>query len=176
MTVFTASVRLLDDNEKRTIINVSMGDISDTDLGLETITAAARLAAWITDLKAITLANVERVSLKIVDPNSEADSGVPSTGSDISEELVLVCHTNDTSFPLEVDRLRVPSPVDTVWVNDLYQNGYDEGDTLAAALVDNFDTALEFSDGEHINTSEGTDGIAAGHWRSRKMRVKTKPV
>lgn len=172
MTVFTAIVRLIDDAQKRTSMTIHMGDISDIDLGAETLLAQARLASYITDLKAITLANVEKIVLKIDDPSGDQDSGVPSTGSDVSEELVLNCHTNDSTYPTELDQLRVPSPVATVWIGDDYANGFDVADADASNFVDNFASALEFSDGEHVNTAEGTDGIESGFWRSRKMQVR----
>jgi hypothetical protein len=168
-----ASVGLIDDNQKRTTLRLQIGNISGADFGTEAANAAGILSGLITDLKAITLANVEKISLATLDPNEEVDAGVPATGSDVSEELVLIVYTDDAEKIGEVDRLRVPSPVDSVWVNDNYEEGFDLADALAAAYVANFeDTYFQFSDGEHVDTTLGTAGIKAGFWRSRKMQVR----
>lgn len=166
------SVTLIDDNEKKTTLRVNFGSISDVDFAAEAAAAEARMAAYIVDLKAISLANVYAIKLIADDPGADVDAGVPSTGSDVSEELALICHTNDSLQVTETDVLRVPSPVDTVWVNDNYDEGFDLSDSLAAAYVANFASDMFFSDGENVNTSEGTNGISSGFWRSRKMQIR----
>jgi hypothetical protein len=168
-----ASVELRDDNDKRTRMTLVIGTITGVDFAAEAADAAGILSDYVTDLKAISLANVSDIKLTCIDPNSEQDSGKPSTGSDVSEELVIVAYTDDQEKEDEVDRIRVPSPVATVWVNDNYEEGFDLADSDASNLVANFaDGAMQFSDGEHVDTAKGTDGIKAGYWRSRKMQVK----
>lgn len=171
-TFWTGYVKLRDDNDKRTSLRIQLGEITDIDFGSEASEAASRMGAYVTDLKAITLANVEQISLTCHDPNGDEDVGKPSTGSDVSEELVLTVYTDDPDEVGEVDRLRVPSPIATVWVNDNYEEGFDLADADAAAYVENFESNLEFSDSEHVDTAQGVDGIKAGYWRSRKMQVK----
>jgi hypothetical protein len=171
-----ASVELRDDNDKRTRLNLQLGEITEIDFATEAATAEQRLASYITDLKAISLANVSDIRLSVIDPGGDVDSGKPSTGSDVSEELVLVCYTDDVDQEGEVDRLRVPSPIDTVWVNDNYEEGFDLSDADADAYVENFTAGFEFSDSEHVDDTLGTNGIKAGYWRSRKMRVTPKVV
>lgn len=167
-----ASVTLIDDNKKRTSLLIRMGQITDIDFAGEATEAYNRLAAYVADLKAITTANVYKISLTTDDPGEDVDSGVPSTGSDVSEELVLVCHTDDPDELFETDNIRVPSPEASVWVNDNYEEGFDLSDALAAALVANYETDIEFSDSEHVDVAQGTNGIEAGFWRSRRMSIK----
>lgn len=169
---FYASVTLLDDNQKKTTLRFVIGTITDVDFGAECTIARTRFDALLVDLKAITTANVSKAKLIVEDPGDWEDSGVPSTGSDVSEELALACHTNDSLQVDELAIIRVPSPEASVWINDDYHDGFDITDALAAAYVDNFSTAFEFSDGEHVNTAEGTSGIQSGYWRSRKMVVR----
>lgn len=170
---WTARVTLMDDNGKTTALSLQLGEISDASFGAEALTAYTLLNDYVTDLKAISLANVTGISLTTHDPAGVADSGKPSTGSDVSEELVLVVYTDDPDQVGEVDRLRVPSPISGVWVNSNYEEGFDLTDADAANYVDNFaDGAMEFSDSEHVDTTLGTNGIKAGFWRSRKMQVK----
>lgn len=172
-SVWKASITLIDDNEKKTTLRLNFGEIDGLSLEDEYATAYGLLSDYVTDLKAISLANVYKITMSVDDPNGDQDAGVPSTGSDVSEELVLVCHTNDSEQVTETDILRVPSPVATVWVNDEYDQGFDLADADAAAYVANFATGgLEFSDGENVNTAEGTNGIEEGFWRSRKMQVR----
>lgn len=95
-TDFYGSVTLMDDNQKKTTIRVVIGTITDLDFAAEATIARARFDDFLTDLKAITSANVNKASMRIEDPGDWEDAGVPATGSDVSEELVLMCHTNDS--------------------------------------------------------------------------------
>lgn len=166
-----ARVTLLDDNEKKTSLRFILGTITGVDFGAEATDARTKFDALLVDLKAITLANVYKAALLAEDPGDWEDSGVPSTGSDISEELVINAHTNDTLQITEVDQIRVPSPIVTVWFNDKYQDGFDRSDADAANFVANFASDFEFSDGEHVSTGEGVNGIESGFWRSVRKRV-----
>lgn len=166
-----ARVTLIDDHEKRTSLRFVIGTLTGVDFGAEATDARTKFDALLIDLKAITLANVYKAALWAEDPGDWEDSGIPSNGSDVSEQLVLSCHTNDALQITELDQIRVPTPVDTVWVNDNYEEGFDLSDALAASYVDNFSSDFEFSDGEHVNTGEGTNGIESGFWRSRAMRT-----
>ena len=166
-----ANVTLIDDHEKKTSLRFVIGTLTGVDFAAEAADAYTRFDDLITDLKAISLANVYKARLSAEDPGDWEDSGVPATGSDVSEELVLNCHTNDSLQITELDQLRVPSPIDTVWVNDDYEDGFDVADADAAAYVANFTSNFEFSDGEHVNDAEGTSGIESGFWRSKAMRA-----
>lgn len=168
-----ARVGLTDDNGKETSIAVQIGEITGVDFAAEAADAQTRLSDYVTDLKAISLANVTSITLTCVDPSAQQDTGKSSTGADVSEELVLIVYTDDPDQVGEVDRLRVPAPEATVWINDSYEEGFDLNDALASALVANYASSLEFSDSEHVDTALGTDGIKAGFWRSRKMQVRS---
>lgn len=165
-----ARVTLIDDHEKKTSMRFFLGEIDEIDFGVEASQAQITFEALLADLNALTLANVYKASLS-AEIATWSDPTVPATGSDISEELVLNCHTNDSLKPTEVDQLRVPSVVDTVWINDNYEEGLDLADALVAAYVANFETNVYFSDGENVNLAEGTNGVQSGFWRSRAKRI-----
>lgn len=166
-------VTLLDDNQKKTTLRVVIGTITDIDIGAETITARGIFDAFLVDLKALTSANVQKAYMRMEDPGDWVEPGVPATGSDVSEEVALLVHTNDSFNETELATLRMPSPVSTIWVNDNYEEGLDVADPLVAAYVANFVSgALEFSDGENVNTAEGTSGVQDGFWRSRRMQIR----
>jgi hypothetical protein len=170
---WTARVTIVDDNKKSTSMGIQIGLVDGVDFAAEAAEAATRLGDYVTDLKAITSGFVRDIKLSCEDPNGDNQAGYPSTGSDVSEELVLVTYTDDPDQEGEVDRLRIPSPVATVWVNDQYEEGFDLNDADASAYVANFTANLEFSDSEHVDDGQGTDGIKAGFWRSRKMTIKS---
>jgi hypothetical protein len=169
-----ASVLLGDSNKKETRLNLQIGLITGVDFAAEAAEAATRLGDYATDLGGISTAYIKDIRLTCVDPNGDIQAGYPGAGvADVSKELVLVCHTDDPDEEGEVDRLRVPSPVATVWINDQYEEGFDLADADAAAYVENFTDGFEFSDSEHVDDTEGTNGIKAGYWRSRKMQIKS---
>jgi hypothetical protein len=153
-------------------MNLSMGEIDDLTFEAEAGIAETRLASYITDLKAVTDANVSKIVLKVEDPGDDADSGLPGGEVDISDEAVIVCHTNDATFPAELAPLRVPAPPTGVWLNDNREEGLDKSDADVQNYVENFSANFEFSDGEHVNTGEGTSGIHDGFWRSRPRAIR----
>lgn len=168
-----ASVQLTDEHYKTTSMRLQIGELSDVDFETEAGAAQDILDAFITDLKAITGAAVTKITLTVDDPSGSEDTGAGGGGSDVSEELVLIVYTDDPDQVGEVDRLRVPAPLDSVWVNDNYEEGFDLTDALASAYVANFtDGAMEFSDSEHVDDALGTNGIKAGFWRSRKAQIR----
>jgi hypothetical protein len=59
-----------------------------------------------------------------------------------------------------------------MWVNSEPSQGLDKSNALLQAYVGDFETDIEFSDGEHVNVSEGTAGIADGYWRSVKKSIR----
>lgn len=167
-----AGVTLIDDDEKKTSLRFALGTITDATFGAEAQTAYDAFDALLTDLKAVTNANVNKAFVRSEDPGDWLDAGVPSNGSDVSDEAVISAHTNDTFLESEVDQIRIPAPVVGIWVNDEPSQGLDVADVALQAYVANYETAIQFSDGENVNLSEGTAGIAGGYWRSVKKSIR----
>jgi hypothetical protein len=165
-------VTLIDDDSKKTSLRFIIGTITGVDFAAEAQVAYDAFDNLVTDIKAVTDANVNKAFLRAEDPGDWVDSGIPSNGSDVSDELVVSVHTNDTFLEKEVDQLRMPAPLDAMWVNGEPSQGLDKTNALLQAFVGDFETDIEFSDGEHVNTSEGTSGIADGYWRSVKKDIR----
>lgn len=170
MSYWTLNVRLIDSKQLETMLRLIIGEITAADYGAEATIAWARANQLMTDLKAITDANVKVAYLNGIDTAWD-DAGLPAD-ADVSDELVIVAHTNDSDKPTEVDRLRIPAPSSGVWVNSDPASGLDVSNAGVQAYVANFDIEFEFSDGEHVNLSEGTGGIAEGYWRSKKATIR----
>lgn len=170
MSYWNGIVTLIDDKELKTTLRFAVGEITAADFGAEATIAWTRFNQLLTDLDAVTDANVYNAYLRGAD-TAWPDSGLPAD-ADVSDEAVIVCHTNDTDKPTEVDRLRIPAPVDALFVNNDPAQGVDVSNAALQAYVANFDVEIEFSDGEHVNLSEGTAGIAEGYWRSRKAQIR----
>ena len=169
------SVTLVDHDSKKTTIRVVIGTITDVSFSAEAAEANSRFDAYITDLKAASKANVSKARLVAEDPGDWEDAGLPGAGVDISDEAVVNVHTNDTLFEKEIDQLRIPAPEETLFVNSEYAQGLDASDATLQAYVANYETDLMFSDGEHVNLAEGTNGIDSaqpGYWRSVKKSIK----
>lgn len=166
------AITLIDDDEKKTTLRITIGTITGVDFGAEATVAYDAFDALITDLKAVTDANVNKASLRAEDPGDWLDAGVPSNGSDVSDEAVISAHTNDSLLETEVDQLRIPAPIAGIWVNDEPSQGLDVTDAGLQAYVANYETDIQFSDGEHVNLAEGTAGIADGYWRSVKKSLR----
>lgn len=171
-SVWRASVTMIDADQKTTTLTANMA-LAGLTVAADFDDANAALAAWITDIKAISDANVLSSRLTVLDQGG-IDGTVPANESDISDEVVLVVHTNDTNYPTELATLRVPAPIDGVFVNDDPAQGGDLADTGLQDYVDNFNTSatFELSDGEQVNTAEGVHGMADAYWRSKATKIR----
>ena len=169
-SIWEASVTLVDADEKRSSLRIKMGEIDGVDFPGEAAVALANLTAFITDLKAASMANVLTSRLYVLDQGG-VDGTIPANESDVSDEAVLIVHTNDTNYPSELATLRIPAPEDDLFVNDDPAQGLDVGDTTNTDYVANFTANLEISDGEHVNAAEGTSGIHSGYWRSVAKKI-----
>lgn len=156
-------VTLIDQNELKRNMRFKLGVITGASFEAEAATAQSRASTLTTHLKAITDANVYATSLTCKD--QFVDAGIPAS-AECSEEAVVLVHTNDTNYPTELAQLRIPAPIDGLFVNDTPNQGVDIADAGLASYVGNFETAVEISDGEHVNPAEGTAGIKSGFWRS----------
>lgn len=170
---WNASVTMIDADQKKSNILVKFA-LAGLTLAEDFDDAQAAMTAWITDIKAISDANVLSSRLTLLD-HGGIDGTVPANESDVSDEIVLVVHTNDTGFPNELTVLRVPAPIDDVFVNNDPAQGGDLADTGLQDYVDNFTAAagvFEVSDGEYVNTAEGTHGMADAYWRSKATQIR----
>ena len=169
-SIWELSVTLIDTKQNRTNLRYKMGEITGADIGAEALIASGRADDIITDLKAISDANVFATRLSALNENG-VDAGLPAD-ADITDELVILVHTNDVNYPDELATLRVPAPIAGVWVNNDPAQGLDLTDAGAQGYVSNFETAFEVSDGEHVTIAEGTAGMKSGYWRSVADKVK----
>lgn len=171
-STWNASVTLIDADQKTSTLQAKF-TLAGLTLAADFDDASAALTAWITDIKAVSDANVLSSRLTVLDQGG-IDGTIPANESDVSDEIVLVCHTNDTGFPNELATLRVPAPSDDVFVNADPAQGGDLADAALQDYVDNFATSgtLMFSDGEQVNTAEGTHGMADAFWRSKATQIR----
>ena len=164
-------VTLIDYDSKKTSLRFTIGTLTGVSLADEAQEAYNRMDGLIDALKAVTDANVSSAFLRMEDPGDWADEGLPSD-ADVSDEAVISVHTNDSLREAEVDQLRIPGPKRALWVNSNPSNGLNKTNSDLQAYVALFEEDFMFSDGEHVNTDEGTEGIAGGYWRSVKKAIR----
>lgn len=162
------SVLLIDTKQNKTRLNYDIGLISLASFEAEAAEANSRKTDIIAALEAISDANVYVTRLAAVD----TIGGALPADADITDELVILVHTNDTNHVTELAQLRVPAPIAGVWLNNAPEQGLDPADAGVQTYVALFSADVQFSDGEHANTAEGTAGIASGYWRSVADKVK----
>lgn len=164
-SIWEAALVLVDSNELTSRITLKMGSIALADFGAEATEARSRLTDYVTALKAVTDANILSSTLRALNEGG-VDGTVPATVAGVDNEAVILAHTNDAVYPDELSTIRIPNPVDGVFVNGNPQEGVDPADADLQALVAMYSSDFQFSDGEHVNTAEGTAGISSGFWRS----------
>lgn len=165
-SIWEATVTLIDADGLTSSLRLKFGSITaGADFGDEAIEARTRLSDFVTALKAVTDANVYRTRLYALDQGG-VDAGLPATVAGVDNEAVVMVHTNDTNYPAELATIRIPNPADGVWLSGDKTLGLDPADADVQALVALYSADIEISDGEHVNTAEGTAGINSGFWRS----------
>lgn len=172
-STWEASVTLIDADQKKANLLLKQGVIDGVDFPGEAAIALAALTAYVTDLKAVSDANVLSTRLTCLNQGG-IDGTVPANESDVADELVLIVHTNDTTYPAELTALRIPAPSDSMFINDDPAQGGDRNDTAVQDYVDNFTTAestYQVSDGEYVNIAEGVHGMDDAFWRSRARKI-----
>lgn len=164
-SIWEGTIVLIDANELTTRLQLKMGSISLADFGAEATEALSRFTDYVTALKAVTDANVLSTALRALNQGG-IDGTVPATTPGVDNEAVIIVHTNDTTYPDELASLRVPNPADGIFVNSNPNEGLDVADAAVQTLVALYSSDFQLSDGEHVNTAEGTAGISSGFWRS----------
>lgn len=159
---FRYSITLIDSKALKTTLNF-VGDFSGIDAADEFSIAAGAGAQIVTDLLAISDANLYSDSMTLL---VGGGSALPAD-ADITDEAAVVCFLTAAGVAPEYHTLRVPAPISALFESDLVT--VDETNAALQAYVDNFDgTDVEYmvSDGEYIDTSN-ENGISHGFWRSK---------
>jgi hypothetical protein len=154
------TVTLIDEKALKTTLNF-IYEADNVDLGSEFDDAEAAAAALLTDLEAVTDANVYSEVLGYL---RGGDPTLPND-ADITDEAAVVCFlTADDVLP-EYHTLRIPAPIDAMFESD--GKTVDEDNAALIAYVANFaDGEFTVSDGQYIVTAND-NGISHGFWRSR---------
>lgn len=117
--------------------------------------------------QALSTANLIKAELKI---RTIDNATLGAAGSDVSNDMAYLVYTNPTGELAKLAPLRVPSPIDALFLPDL--KTLDLTNTDFQALVDEIDAGVFISDGEQINGALGTNGVKKGYWRSKARRAK----
>lgn len=171
-SIWEFTVTLLDSAQNTTSIRFKLGEVTGADFAAEATAALATASAITTALNAITDANIMASRLSTINETT-INGAIPGGDVDITDEALVLVHTNDTNYPDELARLRVPAPVAGLFVNSNREEGVDVADADLQTYVALFGSSVEISDGEHVNTAEGTAGIKSGYWRSRPGRLES---
>ncbi len=84
---------------------------------------------------------------------------------DAFEEAVVMCHLNEAGDLPELYALRIPAPVDGLFLAD--KETVDIGNADLVQYVQQVAQHAFVSDGEQIQTGTGTNGMSHGHKRQR---------
>lgn len=160
-----ASVGLVDEHGIKTRLTFNYH--SDQAVLLDGFTEANdAFSALVTDLEAVTDANVYSESLVYL---KSGDTALGAAGSDVTDVASVLCYLSGTGEIPKYYTLRIPAPVDGIFEADGVT--IDTADPDLIAYVENFlDGAFWVSDGEFIN-DDINNGIKSGSWTSVK---KTK--
>lgn len=168
---YVGTVLLRDHHNHTRRMVFDMPDIAGADDGTKQAAAKAAFEALLTDLNAVTDANIDDAYLAMRDSTWAAVvPGIPANDSEVRDEAVLIGAIAADKFAATV----IPAPVDGVWLAGSNGNVVDLTDADVLAYFENFDDTgvIEISDGEKFDSALYTSGIVRGYWRQRADRAR----
>ena len=159
------TVTLIDEQGLKTSLSFDMGTTPGADIGIEGGDQMADAQAIRDALVVITTANVFSHRLSFTNDALE-DATLPAE-AEVPEEAAVAVHLAAAPDPEKLAYIRVPAPVDALFLAD--------GQTVDTNNVDlqAYVAALpEISDGEPIVTARGSGGIKKGHLRFRARSTR----
>lgn len=159
---YECAITLVDSKALKTTLRFK-GTFSGLDENDEFSLAKTALANIVTDLTAITDANVYKSSLTLITGGGTA---LPAD-ADITDEAAVVCFLTAAGVAPEYHTMRIPAPVAALFESDLVTVDETNAGLIAyIAEFDQQDVGFQVSDGEYIETAN-ENGISHGFWRSR---------
>lgn len=156
------AITLVDSKALKTTLRFK-GTFSGLDITDEFGLASTALSDLVTDLEAVTDANVYKQSLTLI---AGGGTALPAD-ADITDEAAIVCFLTAAGVAPEYHTLRIPAPIEALFESDKVT--VDESNAALQAYVAEFDkqdVGFQVSDGEYIETAN-ENGISHGFWRSR---------
>lgn len=125
--------------------------------------AADQIVGALDDVTDATVSGV-RLSYSI-----SSDGTMPDEAIDTADEAVVMCHINAASQLPKFVPVRIPAPVaDGVFLPD--GETVDVSSSTLVQYIQQLAQHAYLSDGEQINTGEGSGGMAYGYKRSRAKK------
>lgn len=168
---YVGTVLLRDHHNHTRRMVFSMPDVAGADEATVQAAAKAAFEALLTDLNAVTDANIDDAYLAMRDADwAQVVPGIPANDSEVRDEAVLIGAIAADKFAA----IAIPAPVDGIWLAGSNGNVVDLADADVLAYFDNFDEGgeIEVSDGETFNSALYTSGIVKGYWRQRADRAR----
>ena len=166
-SVYNGTIGLVDERGEKTYIQYSIDTPTNIPFAGADLTAAA---GHITDLAAklgaLSNANIflAELRIRVID-----NATLGADGSDVSNEAVLEVFINPTGQLEKVTKIRIPSPLESLF--ELDKKTVDLENADLADYVDEVDAGVFLSDGEQINDALGVNGVKKGYWVSKSRRA-----
>lgn len=149
-------ITYVDSFGEKTTITHFLGEFTDADFGAEALAAQSAGEQIVDAYDAMT--NAFKSSVRLQSREFD-DNQIPSGGVLISSEARVNTHLNAPTELQELWTLRIPAPVSGMFLTD--GKTVDPTDSDLIALVGELSDHALVSDGESINTSTGSNGIAS---------------
>jgi len=162
--VYSGRIVLLDEHGFRTSVHYNLPSSADTT-GMAAAMAAMNAIA--VELADVTSSNLEYIALTSQD-DTNAVGTLPAEAEN-SEEAVLSVHLTAAPNPEKLATIRIPAPVDGIFMAD--KHTVDTTNVALLAYVEAVADNAEISDGETIVKARGAGGIKRGSWRSTAKRA-----
>ncbi len=166
--LYTGKVTLIDEQGLKTTLTYDLGTSAGTDPSIEFPAAKNSFDSIVTALAAITTANIFQAAILFRDDTQE-DATLPAE-AEVPEEAAVSLHIAAAPAPEKYHYIRVPAPVDTLFLADGVT--VDSNNAALQAYVAALAAETTVSDGETIVTARGSGGIAAGHLRFKARSTR----
>lgn len=159
--IYEGRIVLIDEQGLKTTLRYDLGTTVGADVATEFGPVQDELEAIATALAAVTTANLFEVGMLFRDDANE-NQALPAE-AEVPEEAAISVHLVAEPGAAKLGQLRVPAPVDGVFLADGVT--VDTGDADLQAYVAAVAAAATISDGESIVTARGDGGLEKGHLR-----------
>jgi hypothetical protein len=161
---WTGAITLIDEQGWKTTLNYDMGSTPGLVIDVEFVDQHTDLAAIAAELAPLTTANIYSFKLSVTDDSLE-DATLP-VEAEIAEEAYVSVHLAAEPLPEKFGGIRIPAPVDALFLADGETVDTNNADLQAYVAV-----LPEISDGELIVTARGAGGVDRGYLRFRSRRA-----
>jgi len=162
--IYTGRIQLVDEHGFLTQLQYPLGDETDN---ADAPTALAKVNAIAAELVDVTSSNIASVTMLIADDTNQNFS-IPSEAEN-AEEAVLSVHLTASPAPAKYGILRIPAPVNGLFLGDKYT--VDTTNVALQAYVTAVADNALISDGESIVLARGVNGVADGSWRTKARKA-----